>query len=407
MVKKTSIGSLTLFFAGVVLALSVSGCVVAKDTYQAEVVRANDLEAKSEDLEFRLREKSETERKIEKKLGEAEARAVEADKKIKVAQAATEEARTSLAACGKEKDALGADIEALKKSARSLDEQLAQQKARIKEAEERSRETKAAGDAQLSRQSANIEQMRSRIADLTAERDVLTEKLAKLGDEKKEKLDELSKGYEELLSTMQSEISLGQVVISKLKGQLSVKFLDEILFPSGGAEIKPEGKKLLATLAKALKLEADKIIQIEGHTDNVKIGGALAEKYPSNWELSSARAVAVVRYLAEKEGIDGNRLAAAGFGEFAPIADNQTKEGRQKNRRIEIKLLPVEAKAEDAKKAEEAKPDAPAQTGANPPADARAEDKKPVEQKTGEAKPGDEKSPAPNPAEAKPVQPGQ
>lgn len=399
MVEKKSIGSLILFAAGVALAFSVSGCVVAKDTYQAEVVRANDLEAKAEDLEFRLRERSENERKIEKKLTEAESRAVEADKKIKMAQATTEDVRASLSACGKEKDAFSAEIEALKKSVRGLDEQLAQQKARVREAEERSKETKAAGDAQLARQSANIEQMRSRIADLTAERDVLTEKLAKVADEKKEKIEEVSKGYEELIGAMQGEISQGVVVLSKLKGQLSVKFLDEILFPSGSAEIKPEGKKLLATLARALSLEADKIIQIEGHTDNVKIGGPLAEKYPSNWELSSARAVAVVRYLSEKEGIDGRRLTAAGFGEFAPIADNQTKEGRQKNRRIEIRLIPLEAKAEEPKKAEEAGQGANAPVEPKAPADARVDEKKPAE-----AKAGDEKPPEGKPSEGKPAE---
>ena len=85
----------------------------------------------------------------------------------------------------------------------------------------------------------------------------------------------------------------------------------------------------------------DKVIRVEGHTDNLKIHGALAQKYPTNWELSAARAVNVARYL-QKQGIDPDILSATAFGEHKPVASNDTKEGRAKNRRIEIVLLPKE-----------------------------------------------------------------
>ena len=85
----------------------------------------------------------------------------------------------------------------------------------------------------------------------------------------------------------------------------------------------------------------DKMIRIEGHTDNIPIGGNLAKRYPTNWELSAARALNVTHYL-EKEGIDPAILSAATFGECQPVADNNTPEGRAKNRPIAIILLPKE-----------------------------------------------------------------
>lgn len=405
MVKKRKTGKLKGIAATLLLAALLSGCVVSKETYQNEYNRAADCEAKAEDLEARLREKAESERRLERKALDAEARAADAEKKTKAAQLQAEEAKGSLETCRKEKTGVSADVDAVRKSLRAAEDQAAQLKEKLKAAEEKQRESKAASETQLGRQSANIEQMRSRIADLTAERDVLTEKLAKLAAEKKTKVEEVSKSYDTLIGSMKDEIAQGQVIISQLKGQLSVKLQDEILFQSGSADIKADGKKLLSTLAKALAGEPGKAIQIEGHTDSVKIGGALAEKYQSNWELSSARAVAVVRYLSEKEGLDGRRLSAAGFGEFNPIADNSTNEGKAKNRRIEIKLLPLEPQAEEVKSSPqepqgiEAQPNAtPAPAGDAPKADGKESVPPP---NTG-VPPGEPRTPADQPEANKP-----
>jgi chemotaxis protein MotB len=83
----------------------------------------------------------------------------------------------------------------------------------------------------------------------------------------------------------------------------------------------------------------DKAIRVEGHTDNVKVGGALARAFPSNWELSAARAINVARYL-QRLGVDPALLSAAAYGEHRPVSENDTAEGRTKNRRIEIVLVP-------------------------------------------------------------------
>jgi chemotaxis protein MotB len=116
--------------------------------------------------------------------------------------------------------------------------------------------------------------------------------------------------------------------------------VDKILFPSGEAEITPAGLEILDRVGKVLKNTEGKIIRVEGHTDNVPIHPNLQKKFPTNWELSTARATNVVRFLQEKVGIKGTRLQVIGMSEYSPVADNKTPEGRSQNRRIEITLLP-------------------------------------------------------------------
>jgi chemotaxis protein MotB len=117
--------------------------------------------------------------------------------------------------------------------------------------------------------------------------------------------------------------------------------VDAILFASGKAEVTPEGLVVLQKVIDILKNIKDKAIRIEGHTDNVQIVGALTKKYPTNWELSAARAVNVTRYL-QQQGVDPLNLGAVAYGEFKPVAGNDTSEGKAKNRRIEIILVPKE-----------------------------------------------------------------
>jgi chemotaxis protein MotB len=121
---------------------------------------------------------------------------------------------------------------------------------------------------------------------------------------------------------------------------LSVKIVDRILFPSGEVAVGDEGRKVLERVGKALANAQDKTIRIEGHTDNVPIGKALQERFPSNWELSAARATNVARILQETTAIDPVAFEAVGLGEFHPVADNRAPKGRSQNRRIEIVLYP-------------------------------------------------------------------
>ncbi len=189
--------------------------------------------------------------------------------------------------------------------------------------------------------SRNIAELRQKITDLTAENSSLKEEIARLQKLKEEEVQKTSKTYEDLLDKMKNEISQGQVTISELKGKLTVNMVDAVLFDSGKSEVKPDGLLVLQKVIDILKNVRDKAIRIEGHTDNVKIGGELARKFPTNWELSAARAINVLRYL-QQQGIDPLNLSAIAFGEFKPVASNDTKEGKAQNRRIEIVLVAKE-----------------------------------------------------------------
>ena len=185
----------------------------------------------------------------------------------------------------------------------------------------------------------SIAELRQRMGALESENIRLAHDLAEAQKAREEKVREVSSTYEQLMEKMKGEIAKGQVTISELQGKLTVNMVDAILFDSGKAEIKPEGLVVLGKVIEILKSVNDKAIRIEGHTDGMPIAGSLAQRYPTNWELSAARAINVARYL-QKQAINPGVLSAAGFGEFKPVADNATLEGRAKNRRIEIVLVP-------------------------------------------------------------------
>ncbi|WIG94895.1 OmpA family protein [Myxococcus sp. SDU36] len=189
----------------------------------------------------------------------------------------------------------------------------------------------------------------SRLTAGTAERRALEEKnaqLAALNDElarntkklaqAKEELEKRSSEYENLAQSLKQEISDGKIQLSELKGKMTVQLKDKILFASGSARVGKEGEEALKKIADALKTVQGKIIRVEGHTDDVPTGGG---QFPSNWELSLARAMAVVRSL-QNAGVDPTFLSAAGYGQYQPIAANDSAENRSLNRRIEIVLAP-------------------------------------------------------------------
>jgi len=125
---------------------------------------------------------------------------------------------------------------------------------------------------------------------------------------------------------------------------------NSLRYDSGEAAIKPESYKVLDQLIEYLQSSGDtRLIRVEGHTDNVEIGPSLKSRYPSNWELSKARANGVVRYLVEKGGMDSARLSSAGYGDSKPATSNSLEEGRSKNRRVEILLYAPEYETQESK----------------------------------------------------------
>jgi len=154
--------------------------------------------------------------------------------------------------------------------------------------------------------------------------------------------------YDALVSKLSTEVEKGQLQVKQYQNMLSVDVAEQIFFDSGHADLKESGKAVLQKVGEALKSYKDKIIRVVGYTDNVPIAKSIQNVYPSNWELSVARAASVVRDLQEI-GIAPERMVASGRGEYAPIAPNDTPEGRQKNRRIEIQLIDQSLAQEMAK----------------------------------------------------------
>ena len=192
---------------------------------------------------------------------------------------------------------------------------------------------------ELSRELAEVRQRSSELED---ENNRLKDETVNLRKTKTEEAQKTSRTYEEMLEKMKVEISQGQVTISELKGKLTVNLVDAVLFDSGKSEVKPAGLVVLQKVIDILKTVKDKAIRIEGHTDNVQISGSLSKKYSNNWELSSARAINVTRYL-QQQGIDPAVLSAVAYGEYHPVAGNNSDEGKAKNRRIEIILVPKDS----------------------------------------------------------------
>ncbi len=144
--------------------------------------------------------------------------------------------------------------------------------------------------------------------------------------------------YEALVKDLSKEVEKGQLQVRQYKDMLAVDLAEQIFFDSGRATLKPGGKEVLKKVGDALKGYQDKIIRVVGYTDNVPVAKSLQGRYPTNWELSVARATTVVRFLQDV-GVPPERMVASGRGEYDPVASDDTPEGRQKNRRIVIMLI--------------------------------------------------------------------
>jgi chemotaxis protein MotB len=189
--------------------------------------------------------------------------------------------------------------------------------------------------AELERLGKNVDQM-------------LQEKgtLSKALDDAKTRLEELRKAqaaaearaqlFQQFIQKFKKMIDAGQLKIVTRNGRLVLQLSNDVLFDSGQTVIKSLGKDALVQIAQVLKTVAGRKYQVAGHTDDVPIQTA---RFPSNWELSTARAVEVAKLLIAK-GVDPKSLSAAGYGEFDPVASNDVPDGRAKNRRIEITLQP-------------------------------------------------------------------
>lgn len=193
-------------------------------------------------------------------------------------------------------------------------------------------------NAKIAALETEVEERDAKIIELESTKGALEGKL-----EQKEAALEAVKALQDALSkSLVEEIETGDIRVSERDGLLVVDVSDTVLFAIGEAELSERGTKVLSKLAESLKaLPNEAVFQVGGHTDNSPIKSEeVKAKFPTNWELSAARATNVVRFLEETAEIPGKRLIAAGFSEFRPVASNKKPKGRAKNRRIEIALLP-------------------------------------------------------------------
>jgi chemotaxis protein MotB len=193
--------------------------------------------------------------------------------------------------------------------------------------------------------------LRNALADAQSRAAALRDSLAETTNrvaELQRQTEEVQRSRQTMEDQMRRALESKDVTISELQGKLTVNILDRIMFDSGEAQLKPEGQEVLRKIAAVLAHYPNRQIHVIGHTDNVPIRASSRSKYPSNWELSTARATAAVRFLSEQAGVDPRRLGAVGYGEFHPIADNGTPDGRAKNRRIALVVLSEELAGSDA-----------------------------------------------------------
>ena len=198
---------------------------------------------------------------------------------------------------------------------------------------------------------AKLDDTNASLSKALAENQTHQDRIAKLKsqvlelEQEKQQAGQMAKGLE---SEMRASLESKDVTISKLQGKLTVNILDRVMFDSGEAVLKPGGEAVMRKIGKLLAEHPELKIHVIGHTDNVPIRSEAHGRFASNWELSAARALAALHFLIEKMSVDPHRVGAVGYGEYRPIADNSTSEGRAKNRRIAIAILPDELAVADA-----------------------------------------------------------
>lgn len=287
-----------------ITAIFLSGCVWSKD-YKSRLAEIDGLQKEKAGVEVRLKT---TEEELAKTKQERD--------ELAKAKAALEQENANL------KSTLETKKDQLTKEVVDLKNQVSDNKQRIKGLDD------------------ELAARNRKIGELEKQADLLSKEKAAAIEEKEKAIASVKDTYDSLVSELKQEIKQGEIQITQLKDKLTVNMVEKILFDSGSAVIKKNGKKVLDRVADILKGVKGQQIKVEGHTDNVPIGASIIEKFPTNWELSTARATTVVRYLQER-GIDPKLLSAEGYSEYQPVAQNDNDENRAKNRRIEIVLLPL------------------------------------------------------------------
>lgn len=294
---------------GLVLALCASGCV-STESYEIVLRERDQLLTEREQQKGRIRQLETEKRRLEssnESLSNERRNLLENVEGLRTQQ-----------------EDLENDIGRLQRTRKELGEELARREGQLAEREEL-----------LAARGAELAALGSELDARTAELDQRTREL----QARDEEIERLKLAYEAFVSDLESEIADGQIVIDQLREGMLVNLPDATFFTPDSVELTMHGKVTLAKVAAQLRSLPHRV-EVQGHTDDLPPVPELAERYPSPWDVAGARAVAVVRQLVA-HGIAPDRIRAVSFGSARPVAPNDTEEDRARNRRIEIRLIPV------------------------------------------------------------------
>jgi len=188
----------------------------------------------------------------------------------------------------------------------------------------------------------HVEQLKQELEQVRAARETQEAQLARVRGEVQtvgKEIDRITKALEEKFGK--------SLKVTQHQDRLVLTMLGQILFESGEANLTPLGLDIMKQVGEVLETLPNKNIQVEGHTDNNPIYGQLQQRYPTNWELSTARATTVLRYLIEQTGMNPTDFSAMGYADTRPVVANDSEEGRAQNRRVEIVLYPEQVTKEN------------------------------------------------------------
>jgi chemotaxis protein MotB len=254
-------------------------------------------------------------------------------------------------AAEKQATELQSRLDGLEKEKGQLNSELGNVRGQITDLERKLASGSASAQEEIAKLQIQASELEANAARIAKEREQLRQEQSQLAATleqerlaKEEEIKRLTRTQEELSKSLQDEISKGNITIQQVRDRLTINMVDRVLFDSGQAQVKPAGVKVLKQVGDVLNKISDKQIRIEGHTDNVPISSKLQDRFKTNWELSTARATTVVRYLIDQGGVDRQYLSAVGYADTHPLASNDSEEGRSSNRRIEIVLYPKDLK---------------------------------------------------------------
>lgn len=210
---------------------------------------------------------------------------------------------------------------------------------KVQEAEAARQEAEAA-KAKLADDEQQIGQLKSSLG-IAQSQAMSDDQKAQLEDAKRavQEAQERGKLLTDLEAKFKRMIDAGNLKVTTRHGRVVLQLHNDVLFDKGTADVNAAGKQAIGQVAATLRSVNGRRFQVAGHTDNAPITAETKKAYPTNWELSTARAISVVNLLVS-EGVDPSELSAAGYGPYDPIASNATLEGQAKNRRIEITVVP-------------------------------------------------------------------